>query len=786
MISPRKMAIALLLASIAGAAPLSAASNTAVLLVSHPADPGWQDLAVLAAIPASRQLSQGNGAVIALDEQGSIPREVDDYLRRLQAEKTYHLGATALAAPPAIGKHFELACGSADAAAIVLARTCWQESKRAVFCGDGDYGSALMAATLAARLQVPLFFCGAGGPSAEAVAAARQLQVREILFVGEAPVGMTATVLPDAEQLLRWLKQQGMETPYLAVTNIRDRSSTRVRKLSLAAPIIAAAHNGMVVPIDDEFHWREVTNGKPLEGDLPKGVTAGSKAPHAGVIEFTEGKLPFVLGFGADKHDRKLWLDLNGDGCFDGTDEGPLTRNGVVTLLGKPRTLDFREHYGPPCDLTVTTGRPDDVIRQLRPLYQVVGIPSYLCLVGFPDSIPMGILNHRQGDLSTDLPYGNTDADAFSEIAVGRIIAESSTYATLHASRTVTYHALLDPSWSSRAGQARWENTMGTSFENVGLDASAYHEKDDLGWIKRPVGKDKGERKKSIDPKSPLTSVAFLSHMDHSWWKQLGHTYHMNAGVLLAPTIVESGGCLTGNLDAEPEFRSVVARLFRNGAVSFCGQTRPGIAQQEQQRMEFWNGVFTGMTIGEAHLRANNSKATLVIETGQMERGGGDHYQLQIRTLFGDPALKPQLPSPPRSAPARVDVDGDLITVHAPSQWWITPIRVPEDWKQWVDKPLHVIRGLGTYANRSWCKEQYDHEEIYFDATLTTARRIKSIEQVDELPKPLGWTGKFTVDEHADGTRTYHWRVRLIDFDQISGKIISQAERITFRVRYAP
>jgi hypothetical protein len=222
---------------------------------------------------------------------------------------------------------------------------------------------------------------------------------------------------------------------------------------------------------------------------------------------------------------------------------------------------------------------------------------------------------------------------------------------------------------------------------------------------------------------------------------------------------------------------------MRNGAISFCGQTRPGIAQQEQQRMEFWNGLFAGETLGEAHLRAQNSKAALVLETNQAN-GGGDFYQLNIRTLFGDPGFKPRLPAAPRSAGARVEAAADTLVVHAPAKWWTPRIYVPEDWKAWADKPLYVIRGLGTYPHRHWCGEQFDAEENYVDVRFTTARRVATIEQVRQLPAPLGWTGKQAVDEHADGTRTYHWRVRLVDFDQKAGKILSQIDRVELRVKY--
>ena len=186
----------------------------------------------------------------------------------------------------------------------------------------------------------------------------------------------------------------------------------------------------------------------------------------------------------------------------------------------------------------------------------------------------------------------------------------------------------------------------------------------------------------------------------------------MNSSTLLAPTVVESGGCLTCDLDYEPGFHSVVARMFRNGAVSFTGQTREGIAQQEQERAVFWNSVLTGSSIGEAHRRALNSMAAVVLETGQTS-GGPEHYQLHIRSLFGDPAFVPHLPSPPKSAPAGFEIKNSTVTVHAPANWWPVRMRVPEDWKQWADKPLYVLRGAGTYPHRSWCGEQYDKEETY-------------------------------------------------------------------------
>ena len=142
------------------------------------------------------------------------------------------------------------------------------------------------------------------------------------------------------------------------------------------------------------------------------------------------------------------------------------------------------------------------------------------------------------------------------------------------------------------------------------------------------------------------------------------------------------------------------------------------------------------------------------------------------------------LPGPPRSAPARCVVANDTLTVHAPEKWWPVKMHVPADWKKWADKDLYVLRGAGTYARRSWCGEGYDREEIYLTAEFTTRRRVAKIEQLQKPPAPLGWNGSYYTDEHADGSRTYRWAVRMADFDQIKGSIVSAVERLDYRVTY--
>jgi hypothetical protein len=50
------------------------------------------------------------------------------------------------------------------------------------------------------------------------------------------------------------------------------------------------------------------------------------------------------------------------------------------------------------------------------------------------------------------------------------------------------------------------------------------------------------------------------------------------------------------------------------------------------------------------------------------------------------------------------------------------------------------------------------------------------------VPDGLGWTGTCYVDEHADGSRSLYWRVRLIDADKTTGEVRAQVEQLDFRL----
>jgi len=765
------------------------------LLVPLPAEPAWQDMAFLAAVPAMTVANNGAPSLVALEASGTLTPEIQDYLRRYRPDEVLSLGSAANGLAVAGRTCSVLTAGSADEAACALSARFWRTSATAVICPAGDYQAGLVAAPLAARLRAPLLFAAEQGLSPSSAGELRRLEAQEWIVVGKLDGGLPSpkqvagkvTELTSANDVVRWARNRGLAVSYLAALNPHDRNNAVIKKLSLAGALLAAGRDGLVAPLSYQVRWKQPFNGEEMRGALPTGVPPSEATPKFGRISVADRQHAFILTGKPHDSDLGIFIDADDDGNYTGRGEGPLGTGDTVELDGKRLAITLGTENGVgQADVRLTWPTAEELVGDLRRYYELLGAsPEYLCLVGFPDAIPQAILGPKGSgeDQVSDLPYANADADPFAEICVARVVAENVSFATLYASRVLTYTALLDSEWQGRACQASWENTYGERFENLGFDASYRHTKENLKRLP-PVPPDKEEKQSmTFEQDSPLAHCAALAHENHSWWHELGETFDWNAEVLLAPVVVESGGCITAALDREADYHSVVARLLRKGAVSFSGNSRNGIAECELQRQEFWNGVLSGQTIGQAHRRSMNSAQVTILDKKEGE-GGGYEYQLRIRTQFGDPAFAMHLPGPPRSAPARCVVANDTLTVHAPEKWWPVKMHVPADWKKWADKDLHVLRGAGTYVRRSWCGEEYDREELYATAEFTTRRRVAKIEQVQTPPAPLGWNGSYYADEHADGSRTYRWSVRMADFDQMKGSIITAVERLDYQITF--
>lgn len=774
-----------------------ALATRTTLLVALPAQSAWQDMAFLAAVPAATLVNHGAPSLIALDEAGTLTPEIKDYLRRYRPTAVWQIGGPPVAGPePAALRCVVMPATSADAAACCLSAKFWDTCAIAVVCPEADYAAGLVAAPLAARLRAPLLFVAGQGLSPQTAKELQRLHVKELIIVGKPAAGSGSlkqvtdhvTELAGATEVMAWVRQRDLTVSYLAALNPLDRGQAVIRKLSLAGALLAAGREGLVAPLSYPVQWKLPFNGTEITGEVPPGLPPSEAKPKTGQILLENQAHAFVLTGGARDRGQRLHVDLDGDGKFTGPGEGPLVTGDTVTIAGRCYVITLGAKNGAgKADVRLSWPRAEQLVEDLRGYYGALGAPpEHLCLTGFPDVLPQAIIGHGGvvEEQTSDLPYANADDDPFAEIGVARVVAESASLATLFASRVLTYNSLLDADWQDRACQARWESTYGNLFENVGFDASFRHTEQNLKWIEPPAEGKKGKRAQTFEQDSPAARCAVLTHMDHSWWHELGHTFAWDAGVLLAPVVVESGGCLTAALDREADDHSVIARLFRQGAVAFAGNSREGCAPQELQRMEFWNGVLSGLTIGQAHRKSINSALVTVLDKKE-GRGGGYAYQLRIRTQFGDPAFAMRVPAAPRSAPARITVAGDTVTVHSPAQWWPVRMVVPEDWKQWTGKDLFVLRGAGTYALREWCAQQYDREETCMTAEFTTRRHVAKIEQQGPPPPaPLGWSGSWHVDEHADGSRTYRWAVRLADFDQTKGNIINAVGHLDYRVVY--
>jgi hypothetical protein len=781
----------------------------ALLLVGMEVEnPVWQDMAYLAAVPAVSHRSGRAPAVIATDPSGALGREVGDYVARYRPQQVFALGMNGdVAAPEGLGWTV-LKASAASEASLRLAGEFWGTCDQAVVCRDDDYASALLASSLASLLDCPLLLAPRKDGQAATRTSLKALGVKQLIAVGFVPGpapgnGPETVVLKDAVDVMRHLKTTGAACDYIAIANPFDRSGTARKKLSLVAPLLCAARRGLVIPVDCESQWM-ASQEATLTEKRPAGLPEGAEAAHTGTVTFCSQPVGFAIAMApgsrrdpsSRKPSKQVFLDLNGDGDYFGEGEGPFWSTDTVKQGNQSYSLvpsgPTRRRKKAPVALKVCTPTAKEIRGRLEEVWRAAGrVAANLCIVGHSDAIPFWLcLDGPDSEtfVESDVPYADADDDPFYELNVGRIIAENAHFATLHASRTVTYDHLLDPRWIHSVGFARWEDSLGPQFANVGFHTQYLHTKHDRPEVveDKPLApgarRGKVKRAGTCHAHSPLANVAAIVHGSHSWYMGLGETYTVEADVLLSPCVVESSGCGPTALHIDKDYISVVSRLFRNGAVAFHGNAVPSPAPHQELRYGFWVSVLGGATLGAAHRDALNRKMLTVLENDQLERGGVDRRTMIMRHLYGDPAFKMFIPDTRRFAPVQLETDGDRLTVNGPERWYVAQIRVPEDWKRWADKPLYVLRAPGVYIRAQWCREEYDLEEVYADVAFTTRHNVAAIRQVTELAAPLGWRDKYFVDENANGTRTYRWRIRMADFDQIEGTIRSRVERIQYQV----
>src|SRR5512136_2943934 len=136
---PRRIATGLILLSALGA---SAAPRT-TLLVPLPAEPAWQDMAFLAAVPAATVVNDGAPSLVALDAPGALTPEVQDYLRRYRPDAVHLLGDAPGGLVAGGRPCGMLQAGSADEAACRLSAQFWRTCATAVISPGDDYEAGL-------------------------------------------------------------------------------------------------------------------------------------------------------------------------------------------------------------------------------------------------------------------------------------------------------------------------------------------------------------------------------------------------------------------------------------------------------------------------------------------------------------------------------------------------------------------------------------------------------------------------------------------------------------------
>jgi hypothetical protein len=794
------LSIGLIFPLLAGAGPKT------TMLVPLDEEASWRDLAFLAAVPASEKANVSGASLMAMDPSLIIGPEMGDYLRRYKPQSVVLLtqpeSPFALELPDGIGaKLTTLSAASAEEAALHLSRTFWQTSGTVVICKEDDYPNALVAAPLAAMLKAPLLFASDSGPCAATQEEMKRLGATRVLSIGPNLEVAGATKLDGAAQVMKWAKEQGIDVAYIAAVNPLDRTKSKVKKLSMVGAQLAAGREGLVAPLPFDVEWKMPFKSHEPEKELPEKFRDKKPAARTGRLQVGSVSIPYILCGKPDRRDPTLFIDREGSGNFT----GPIHSGDPIDLDGKEWTVSlglgssFHD-----ADVHITWPRVDLVTALLDDYYKILGMPpEYLCLVGLPDAIPQGLVRGRtlSSDIATDLPYATLDGGKSSRIAVGRVVAEHPSYGSLYAARVLTYPDLLDDTWANRACQAEWENTLAPLFANVGFDASYHLTEDEIPYVEPPAKGKKGKRAPSFKQDSPLASAKLLAHMNHSWNFELGRMMKWDATVLLAPTLVESGGCGTTSLDRSapgqaitegatgaesPELavkhRSVVSRLFRLGAVGFAGGSREMMAQNLPRRQEFWNGVLSGQSIGMAHRRAQNTVFLILKELGEGGRSYAYWHTLHASTLLGDPAVTIRLPGEPRSAPARTELNGNRLIVHAPEKWTTVKMFVPPDWKKWAKRDIFVTRAAGAYSLNSWGPQERDVEIPMVKAEFRSDKKIKTLVLPKAPKEPLGWSGVWHTDRNRDGTYTHRFAVRMIDFDQETGRVNQSLDRLEFDV----
>jgi hypothetical protein len=751
------------------AMPTPAAGRNTFLVPMPYTGTSWKEFAYLAAVPASAAVNDGEPSVIALNESGTIPAKVNEYLSLYNPANTYTIDTS----------------GSLDDVACYLAQMFWTTSTNVVLCDDSDYAGALAASALAGRLEVPLmFFDGFTGLSSAALNVIDDdLQCTAALTVNGnstvtgqlSGIGVSETSLVDDKTIITWMVNNGYQVDYLAVCNANDRGmSDYAPKGSLAAASLATGRNGAVAALTYDTQWNTPFLRSSTTTQKPAGLPSNTEPPRK---YHDPDDLDYDLGsftLNGETHDFVVARMTNGDrldaAFIDFNDDGDYgdpgeycPRTSEVTINGKRYTVGVnseRPHpyaYG---ELRFTHPADDELKDKLQEYHDQIGhYPKFMAIVGLPQAVPFAhALSYDRGwcdYVMNDNYFADVDDDPLYDIATGRIVGENVTYVTLNATRGLTYNDLqYRPASDHAFHQCPVEFSsrlycLPRNLENNGftVDKWLYLSEEDYSLY------------------------GVFIHSEHGWPYGIARNeFKENSAWTVC--LAEGGGCNLASLDKyDPQnewddTNAVV--LARQGAVCFNAWCRGTGAGKTISRDAFYKAfLYDGVTTGEAHLYALNIMAA-------KSAGSITSYNLNANMLYGDPAVRLHVPAAPTYQPAHITASGDTLTVHAPQTYWVDYVDVRDE---------YVYSAPGLIGSTS---ESVDGT---FFATYTTGLQITGMTQEGGLHSPLGWmtlreNKKYVIDEHWDGTRTIYWRVRFDEFNDATGRFLQKINDIDYTVDF--
>ena len=415
----------------------------------------------------------------------------------------------------------------------------------------------------------------------------------------------------------------------------------------------------------------------------------------------------------------------------------------------------------------VEDGGDHPVLPILSDIYAQLGAPpEHLAIIGAHDALPQmrkpTIFDNPLSEQPvSDLPYAQTDDDAFIDIGIGRVVGDTLEELATIATRTAQYDRLMDGTWERNIVEAGLWGFDELRALNVNVD---FEESRHL-------------TQSEIETAGSLEIAAFL-HKDHSYCQVLGHAVDINTPTLFAPAITVSRGCSVGGMDLlRDDQRSIVDHLFGQGIVAFVGAARNAIAYNTIIEVSLWNQLLEGRTLGQSFKHGINDAIVHWLDDGSSAM----RYSIDTEIVYGDPAFRLHVPGPYQTEPAGQDFDGSTLTVTAPEEWTVVAYH-PDQLAEWgYSGDLFMYTAPGAIPRTYWAGS-YDNEDMYFGVQLHLDEAPASVTQTGSYPSPLGWGGSAHIDHHADGTASALWRVRLLDFDPVTGVLRAEQSAFTYAV----